>query len=175
MVVLNLFFNYGIYTFYKPAEFEKFCPAELNQKQYADKEACEKVGGSWYEGKSNVLRMEGGPTPIVSTVPTESAGWCDATAKCREGFEVSQAVYNRNVFVVLVILGLVSLGSGFMLISAKPVANGFLGGGILSLIVGAIRYWSSMDDYLRFVILGIALAVLIWLGYKKISDRQLGN
>jgi len=32
-----------------------------------------------------------------------------------------------------------------------------------------MRYWSDLPDFGRFIILGITLIILIWLGYKKIA------
>ncbi|MBU2263298.1 hypothetical protein KJ750_01400, partial [Patescibacteria group bacterium] len=61
---------------------------------------------------------------------------------------------------------------GFVISQSEAVALGFSFGGILSLIIGTIRYWSGMDDYLRFIILGVALAILIWMGIKKLKDRN---
>lgn len=169
VVVLNLFFNYGVFTFYKTPKFENFCPVELTQKVYTEKQLCESIGGQWYE--SNHVNYEGRPIPVKPQPQTGETSWCDSTAKCRDTYQAIQNVYNRNVFVVLVVLGLISLGLGFLVISAVPVANGFLGGGLLSLIIGTIRYWSEMNDYVRFIVLGVALALLIWLGYKKINSR----
>ena len=171
VVVLNMFFNYGVYTFYKPADFEKICPTELTQKNYATKDSCEAVGGKWYEGSTAVYQGQYN-VPIPVGDKGTVTNWCDATAKCREDYQNRMNYYNRNVFIVLEILGLVSFLLGLFAISARAVANGFLGGGILSLIIGTIRYWSGMDDYLRFGILGLALAILIWVGYKKISNRN---
>ena len=168
VVVLNLFFNYGVFTFYKSPDYEKFCPVELNQKLYSDKGSCEAIGGRWFESSGEPFYR--GDVPVPVKPESEQKGWCDATAQCREVYEAVRDVYNRNVFIILVVLGLISLGLGFLVINVSPVANGFLGGGLLSLIIGTIRYWSSMDDYLRFIILGIALAALIWLGYKKIRN-----
>ena len=172
VVVLNLFINYGVYTFYKPPALDKFCPIELNQKAYPDKQSCDAVEGRWFE--NNVQTdYEGRPILIKPESPdgkTNVSGWCDPMAKCRESFDSASGVYNRNVFVMLVITGLISLGLGFAITKSSAVANGFLGGGLLSLIVGTIRYWSDMNDYLRFIILGIALAILIYLGYKKIKN-----
>lgn len=168
VVVLNMFFNYGVHTFYKPADYERFCPTELTQKNYSSKEACEEVGGKWFEGSTAEYRGEY-PVPVPAGEKIAPASWCDATAKCREDFQNSANFYNRNVFIILEIAGLVSFLLGLFAISAKAVANGFLGGGILSMIIGTIRYWSGMDDYLRFGILGLVLAVLVWVGYKKIK------
>ncbi|MFY9492996.1 MAG: hypothetical protein WAP55_00715 [Minisyncoccia bacterium] len=172
VVVLNLFFNYGVFTFYDSPDYEKFCPVELTQKLYADKSECEAVGGRWFEGTGEVKYHPSEPRPVPVEPAAGQKGWCDATAECRDAYESVRDVYNRNVFVILVVLGLISLGLGFLVINAAPVANGFLGGGLLSLIIGTVRYWSDMNDYLRFIILGLALAGLIWLGYKKIATRD---
>lgn len=172
VVVLNLFVNYGVYTFYKPPVFEKFCPVELSQAKYSDKAACDKVDGRWFENNNQTIYYKG-EVP-VPTAPADAltTGWCDPTAKCREGYDAAQSLYNRNVFIILVVAGIVSLALGFFVIHVGAVANGFLGGGLISLIVGTVRYWSNMDDYLRFVILGLTLALLIIFGYKKISNRN---
>lgn len=170
VIVLNLFFNYGVYTFYKPAVWDDFCPVELSQKSYNAKEKCEAVGGRWFENNEPKIYYERSIPIPVEPGSEAGKGWCDATAQCREAYDKIRDIYNRNVFVVLVVLGLVSWALGFVAINASAVANGFLGGGLLSLVIGTMRYWSNMDDYLRFIILGIALAILIWLGYKKIKN-----
>ncbi len=174
VVVLNLFINYGVFTFYKQPRHEGFCAPELNQESYADKNACEAVGGRWFENGGDVkyYRGEVVPAPAVPNGSNDQKGWCDPTVQCRETYEAARDVYNRNVFVVLVVAGLIALALGFLVFSVPAVANGFLGGGLVSLIVGTVRYWSDMNDYLRFVILGIALAVLVWLGYKKLKTKS---
>lgn len=174
VVVLNLFINYGVFTFYKPPQYEKFCPVELNQKTYADKEFCQAVGGRWFENGGDVKYYRGGvvPAPAVPNGSENQKGWCDPTVKCRETYEAARDVYNRNVFIVLVAAGLAALALGFLVFNVPAVSNGFLGGGLVSLIIGTVRYWSDMDDYLRFVILGIALAVLVWLGHKKLKTKN---
>ena len=49
------------------------------------------------------------------------------------------------------------------------VSAGLMGGGVLTILYGVIRYWTDLPDYGRFIILGIILAILIWLGYKRIK------
>ena len=169
VVVLNMFFNYGVSTFYKSPDYEKACPTELMQNKYENKDACEAVGGKWFEGSTAVYQGEYN-VPVPAGDKSSNTSWCDATAKCREEFQNAQNFYNRNVFIILEIAGLIAFLLGLFAINAKAVSNGFLGGGVLSLIIGTVRYWSGMDDYLRFGILGIALAILIWVGYKKIRS-----
>ena len=46
---------------------------------------------------------------------------------------------------------------------------GLMLGGLINIVEGVIRYWSQMNEYLRFIILGILLIVLIWISYKKLK------
>lgn len=164
LVVLNLFFNYGIYTFYKGPKFENFCRQELNSVNYTTKDSCESAGGMWNENYPKNV-------PVDVTVPTKvQTGYCDVYYTCQKDFTAVSSVYNRNVFIVLVVLGLATLVGGLFIGISAAVSTGFTLGGVLSMIIGSIRYWSDMNDYLRFGLLGVALAVLVWLGIKKFND-----
>ena len=89
--------------------------------------------------------------------------------KCEEANSVVREKYNRDVFIVLVLAGLVTVVAG-IIIAKDVVSSGLLFGGILNIIIGVIRYWADMQEYLRFVISGLALAVLIWVAYKKVKS-----
>ena len=71
----------------------------------------------------------------------------------------------------LLAAGTLSLVIGMYLQNVLAVASGLLYGGLLSYVIATIRFWSNMDDYVRFVILGIVLAFLISLGIKKLRDE----
>ena len=43
--------------------------------------------------------------------------------------------------------------------------------GVLGLVISSMRYWSHLQDVYRFTLLGVALAILIWVGYKKIGSQ----
>lgn len=151
-IVLNLFFNFTIKLVYDAPKFDDFCPQNQVTIQPDNQELCVAKGGSWTVG------------------PEFKAGsYCDLNFTCQKQFESASQIYNRNVFVALVILGLVALIAGFWLSAYSAVSTGLSLGGILSFIVGTIRYWSDMNDYLRVIILAIILAVLIWLGIKKLK------
>lgn len=107
--------------------------------------------------------------PGMSTQP-ERVAWCDVTFTCQKQFNDAQKMYNRNVFIALVILGAVSLVVSFFIVNITAVSLGLSLGGVLSLIVGSMRYWDDMEDYLRVIVLGFALIALIWLGVKKIQE-----
>ena len=42
-------------------------------------------------------------------------------------------------------------------------------------IKSTTNYWSELGDWARFIILGIALAVLIYLGYRGFALFGFGN
>lgn len=169
IIVLNLFFNYGIYTFYPSPKYNDFCTEE-NRKYYDNQEDCEAVGGEWgaYSGRAQYPKSVLPPIGEFEE-PTE---YCDAQATCKKQYDEVYSLYNRNVFIALVLLGTTSITLGFFLVAVSAISAGFLFGGLLSLFIGTTRYWSDMNDYLRLIILGIVLMVLIWLGYRKLKDKE---
>ncbi len=173
IIVLNLFVNFGIRTFYPPLKYEQFCAPSTSAKAYNDRTSCEGVGGFWYEPGSN---PQGGPYPYparpLKGEQFEPQGWCDPNYQCNKTFQSASEVYNRNVFIVLVIAGVIALAAGLFIKAATAVSTGLIFGGVVSLIVGTVRYWSNMQEYLRFVILGIALIILIWIGYRRLKSSS---
>ena len=159
VIILNVFFNYGIFTFYKGPTYVDYCPENIYSKAIQTEQECTDAGGLWHSSGVEVPRTTDGKID----------GFCDVTHECNKEYRAVREVYDRNVFIILTVLGIISLIAGMTVISVDAVANGFLFGGILSIIIGAIRYWSAMDDYLRFIISGVALALLVWVGYKKMK------
>ena len=148
MIVFNLFVNVGIYTFYKGPKYDDYCSANIvaPTKEIKTEARCTELNGSW------------------------QGGYCDLYTTCSDQFQSVESVYNRNVFIVLVVIGTVALIAGLFLQQVSAVANGFMFGGIISIFIGTVRYWSNMDEYLRFAILGVVLIILIWLGVSKLRD-----
>ena len=181
-IVFALFVGFGIATFYKATKYEDFCK-QREFKEILTKESCEASGGKW-----NPAALEK-PVPIREnqllctkileknksmTLNCETyeqltqQGYCDAEFYCREAFQKKNENYSRNVFIIATGAGIIALIVGFAL-KVAGVSAGLMGGGILSIIYGTMRYWSGLPDYGRFIILGITLAILIWLGYKRMS------
>ncbi len=69
---------------------------------------------------------------------------------------------------MLLIIAVIALAAGVML-KLESVSTGFLLAGIIGLVITATRYWNHLNNVIRLLLLGAALAVLIWLGYKKIK------
>jgi len=166
-LLLALFLGYAVHTFYERPESKDFCK-EI--KPNIEVESCED-----YEPTPTEIRR-----PIA--IPLEKGCYCyeidkegnkrcETTnpeyTKCWESYNAAREKYEKNSFIVLVILGLLSVFIGGVLLKVEAVGSGIMGGGVLTLLYAALRFWGSLPDYGRLLILGIALAVLIWLGYKN--------
>lgn len=168
IIVLNLFFHFATKLVYSEPKFEDFCQTKQVNIQPEGEKACIAAGGAW-NGNPN----EKVPTPVNlngEIKPVVASGYCDTYFTCQKNFNTARDLYNRNIFLVLVGLGVTSIIIGLALATNPVISVGLSYGGILSFIVGTIRYWSAMDDYLRVIVLGLALAVLVWLGLKKFKD-----
>ncbi len=145
VIVMNLFFNYAISLVYKAPEYPISNPPPA-LSVITDPQACVSAGGIWSRGPQN---------------------YCDQDyRKIQTQFEIVQKQYNRSVFIVLVILGVISLIVG-ALIGHEVLSLAFAWGGVLSLVIASMRYWSDANNLLKVFILAIALGGLIWTAIKK--------
>lgn len=152
IIVLNLFFNFGVRTFYHEPQYNDLCPEGYLRYAPVSYPADPKDKAVMFEYEKSQIEIG------------------KKQKECSDKYNAVRDVYNRNVFIVLITLGVLSIIIGFLVGSAEAVSLGLSFGGLISLIVGTIRYWSAMNDYLRFVILGIALVALIWTGLKKFRE-----
>lgn len=163
VVVLNLFFNYAISLFYKEPDYNNYFRQPQVVEPITTKEACLQVGGQWIE--NSTYYKEGFTTPVPAGI-SQINSYCNPDFTKQQEFSDAQKVYQRTIFIILVVLGVLSLVSG-VFVPNEIVTLGFSWGGVLSLVIASMRYWSSADNLIRVLILGFALAVLIWLAIKK--------
>lgn len=158
VIVTNLFFYYVIAMVYPEPQFNDYCKA--NPTQYTTAEACVSDGGQWTNNQMT-------PKQVTTAVQNgEPLGWCDPFYTCNQSYSADQGIYNRNVFIVLIILSLVVLGIG-VFVPVEVLSLGFSWSGIVSLIIASGRYWSDADNWMRVIILAVALGLLIWVSIKK--------
>jgi len=163
-IVTNLFLNYALDAFYLSPKFEVFCPQKDVVTPLTEEKTCRAVGGQW---TNEPYKYVGMATPIPVDAPK---GYCNENYTCGKNYDDAMKVYNRNVFIVLVVSGTALLIGSIFASAIEAVALGFSFAGILSLIIGTTRYWGNMDDRLRVVVLGLALVALVWIGIKKFKD-----
>ncbi len=164
VIVLNLFFNYVISLVYEAPEWDAYMSRAQVVEPITAKDKCIEVGGQWTE-----------PDPRVSaelSAPVKGAtqGYCDPDYTKRTEYETAQKAYERNVFIVLVVLGVVSIVLGAIMANAV-LALSFSWGGVLSLVIASVRYWSNADNLLKVVILAAALGALIAVAVRKFGRQ----
>jgi hypothetical protein len=166
IIVLNLFFNYALSLVYERPNYEAFCPQMQVVTIPDNQNECVAKGGQWTDNAYYAKPISATPAGLE-----ESRGYCDLQFTCRQGFEAATKTYGRNVFVVLVVLGALSVLAGNFFRGNTVVSGGLALAGVLSFIIASIRYWSSADNLARVIILAIALGLLFWIAMKKFNDR----
>lgn len=164
VIVINLFFHYAISLVYVEPKHEKFCPMETYNRVFSDAMTCVDAGGQWTNTQLS-------PQEVTKAVKSgEALGWCNATFTCQQNYDDAHGIYNRNVFIVLIVLSLVVLALGVFL-PIEILSLGFSWAGVVSLIIASARYWSDADNWMRVLILFVALVLLIWLAVKKFKQE----
>ena len=163
VIVLNLFFNYSISLFYKEPDYATYFPQTQVVQQITNKDDCLKIGGQWNENNYTYTGVgNGNPNTAVK-------GYCDPSFTKQQNFSNAQNAYQRNIFIILVILGVLVLIIGAF-IPNEIITLSFSWGGVLSLLIASVRYWSVAENFIKVLILAAALGALIWLAIKKFSN-----
>lgn len=159
VIVMNLFFNYAVSLVFNEPEYNDYIKPSQVVESPVTKASCLAVGGQWSE---NVY-----PVESTKTKP-QIEGYCNENYTNQLNYDKARANYEKKVFITLISLGIISLVvAGFIAIQILSIA--FAWGGVLSLIIASIRYWSVADNIAKVIILAIALGLLIWLAIKKFN------
>lgn len=168
VIVLNLFYVYAVGLVYEEPKYETFCLQKQVMVVPQTKDECVAEGGQWTE---DPYLQKPTPRPVIENAPVVP-GYCNVQFTCSRNYDDTRKVYERNFFIALVILGVATLLGSFALSAYGTLMAGLSFGGVMTLVVASIRYWSNMDDYLRVIVLGIALAALIYVGARWFKDRE---
>ena len=174
VIVINLFFYFAVDAFYKQPKYENFCKNEQVRPLVKTQDECVTKGGQWtetLEGKGIIWDKSDPSRPVALPAPqNDVVGYCNEYFTCQKQFDDANKVYNRNTFVIMVILGATLIMGSYFAAVYGAVSLGFALAGILSLVIGSTRYWSDMDERVRVIVLGVALVALIWYGVKKFKE-----
>jgi hypothetical protein len=167
IIVLNLFFNYALSLIYPAPDYSKYCPTEQVINPPATKQECLAVGGQWTE---NTVPDKTAIRTLPNGKQVQVTGYCNQYYTCQKNYDAVNKTYGRTVFLVLVVLGIISLLLGLFLRIPDVVTIGLSFGGVLSLVIASIRYWSEAENFVKVLILAAALVALIWVGIKKFQE-----
>lgn len=117
-----------------------------------------------YQLKNYYERHENGSPEELKQLEAEQNRLTDQIKK-------EEIRFQKHLFFVAVPLGIIAIIIGAYL-SIQAIVTGLIFGGILSLSVGYITYWSELSDVLRFFSFLIAFVILIIIGYKRRGNKN---
>jgi hypothetical protein len=92
---------------------------------------------------------------------------------CQRDFQNAEEKYNRNLFYITAPIGLLLIILGLYLpISVDAITGGILLGGILTLLQVTTRVFGNLGKWPRVILLGLELAIIIWIGIKKLTGNR---
>lgn len=101
----------------------------------------------------------------------DSIYYTQAYQECSDKYDEANKNYSKTMFIISLIFGVLVIAGCTIFISINSISGGLMFGSLMFIIYGTSRYWSYMDDLMRFIVLGAALAVLIYVSYW-VSKRK---
>ena len=89
-----------------------------------------------------------------------------------EVYETARDEYEKNVFVVLIVVGVIIFAASLIFKSNYVLVTAFGLTALFDFIIASMRYWSSAHSLTRVIILVLALVALIYIAYKKFEDKN---
>lgn len=119
----------------------------------SDQKRCELQNGSWVRQDIQCIKA---PCP---------QGYCDTYSQCSQEYNDMMKERGKKVFFVALPLGIVIIALGAFVFGLEVVGAGLMGGGVGTLIYGSGAYWPYTQNWIRFLLSLVGLAILIWGTY----------
>jgi hypothetical protein len=93
---------------------------------------------------------------------------------CGREHNDAMSKYNRNIFFILLPIGLLIVLIGIYL-SVDYIGAGLMFAGLITMFYATIRYFSDMSKLFRALVILIELLLIMWIGYRKIDNGKLSS
>lgn len=163
IIVLTIFVTfYGVNTVFPKANYDDYCGRDLGTKLAEDQVQCEAMNGTWYPQQIQCVKE---PCP---------QGYCDFYTKCSTEYDQLNKSRSKYVFFLALPLGIIIILLGAFKFGMESVGAGLMGGGVGTLIYGAGAFWPYTQNWIRFLLSLLGLAILIWFVYfwSKKSEKK---
>lgn len=164
-VIFVMFFVYGTKLVYEKPIYEDFCN---HSYYYPEKTINCSMNSALRNETNNCLNQRGITRYEYDDNGCEKSLTCDF---CSLDYENANKDYTKNLFLISLIIGIIVIAASVIFIKVSAISGGLMLGSLFFIIYGTAGYWEFMEDVLRFVILGVTLAILIWLAYF-LSKRE---
>jgi hypothetical protein len=85
--------------------------------------------------------------------------------ECTSNYDTANEDYSKKMFILSLIVGVFIIVGSAVFVNINSISGGLMLGSLMFLIYGTGSYWRYMNDWLRFIVLGVALGILIYVGY----------
>lgn len=184
-IVFMFLLHNGIRAFYKPApEWEDYCGIDICKTQtgrYPVEIKTMPIGQSCTNypqltQEQNKCFNEGGQ-PVYEydefQCPKKVLECDFCQRECQKKFDMAMQEFNKVVFIIALIVGIIILLAGYMWLSVEPVGSALMASGIGAIVYGTIINWENLGNMWRFLLLLIAFVLLVWIALKlNTSDKK---
>lgn len=91
---------------------------------------------------------------------------------CQVQYDDARESFNKMVFIVSLIVGILILLVGYLVLSIEPVGSALMASGIGAIVYGTISNWENLGTLGRFLLLLLAFILLIWIAISLNSERK---
>jgi len=167
IIILTIFVAYyGINTLFPKPDYNAYCTADRYNIYVNNSTECAAADGRW--------------NPNYGTAPVKDTpeGYCDLTWKCNQEYNDADRVRSKKVFFIALPLGIIIIVAGAFFFGLEAVGAGLMGGGVGTLLYGSGAYWPYTQNWIRFLLSLVGLAILIWFAYywnKRMQKKSKGK
>ena len=165
-ILASLFIFVLVDAIFERPEYTDFCEERIRYPKVVDSSLpdCAQsaedraIAQQCYESKGTVIYND-----YSTGCPTKAE-----CSMCNSEYNDASDAYNAKVFYITAPIGLALIILGlFLPISLDAAAWGLMLAGIITLIQSTGRSFGGFGKVTRVIILGVELAILIWISYKK--------
>ena len=91
---------------------------------------------------------------------------------CEQEFSDARDAWSKNVFIIALIIGIVTLIVGYFVLSAEPVGSALIASGIGAIFYASVTNWRNFTDVWRFLLLLLAFVFLVWLALRLNKKKK---
>ena len=165
----------GIRAFYQPAPmYDDFCNQARYNYPYETKplptgQSCT-FSAQLREAEQACYNDKGQPVYEYDEFGCQtSVKECDY---CQKYYDEARQEYNKVVFVIALIVGIIVLLTGYAILYIEPVGSALMASGIGAIIYGTIINWENLGNFGRFLLLFLAFVLLIWIAYRINTQKK---
>jgi hypothetical protein len=163
MVLLPLFLGLFVDALYSEPRYDKYC--NDSKFPYPMEKEGVKCNYTYTEAQRQCDADGGMSRTRLNDKGCSEFYLCDY---CNKAFSDAQAVYNRNLFLILAPMGFIVVVIGIYL-AVDYIGAGLMLGGLATMFYATLRYFSDMSKMLRAMVILVELLLIMWIGYKKIG------